>query len=235
MSASPIVQLSAAIGIVATGPSGDGSSSIDDIAEGHLVEPALLAIGAEDQPVGAVLLEQLDLVALVEEADLRAAQLIGRVEQAHDPIADDPALAAVERPDETLVEGQPRRRRGVADRIGLAGLEERRPPPARHERLHLSRFQESPRRPPRCVLRVHRRSARPRSECERSGDPSAAAAAASPSPSVVVLRVGGARIARTPSPRPRHRSSSPGSARGPNPPKTGPWSPTIAMRLATGP
>ena len=63
MSASPIVQLSATIGIVATGPSDAAVLAADDVAEGHLVEPALVAVGAQDEPVGAVLLEQLDLVA----------------------------------------------------------------------------------------------------------------------------------------------------------------------------
>ena len=41
------------------------------------------------------------------------------------------------RPDEALVEGQPRRLDAVPDRIGLARLEERRPAPAWHEGLHL--------------------------------------------------------------------------------------------------
>ncbi len=124
MSDSPIVQLSAAIGIVAVGPSWAGGSASVDLAEGHLVEPALLAVRAQHQPVGAVLLEQADLVALVEEADLLAAQFVWRVEQADDPIADDPPLAGVERTDQALVEGQARRRHVVADRVGLAGLEE---------------------------------------------------------------------------------------------------------------
>ena len=74
------------------------------------MQPALLAVRAQDQPVGAVLLEQLDLVALVEVADLRAAELVGRIEQADDAVADDPALAPVERADEALVEGEARRR-----------------------------------------------------------------------------------------------------------------------------
>ena len=46
-------------------------TAVDDVAEGHLVEPALATVRAEDQPVGAVLLEQLDFVAPVEVADLR--------------------------------------------------------------------------------------------------------------------------------------------------------------------
>ena len=48
-----------------------GSIVFVDVAERHLVQPALLAVGAQDEPVGAVLLEELDLVALIEIADLR--------------------------------------------------------------------------------------------------------------------------------------------------------------------
>ena len=118
-------------------PFGRPVLAVDDLAEGHLVEPALLPVRAQDEPVGAVLLEQLDLVTLIEIADLGSAQLVGRVEQPDDAIADGPPLAPIERADEALVEGQARRRRGVADRIVLACLEERRPPPARHQSLHL--------------------------------------------------------------------------------------------------
>ena len=137
MSASAMVQLSAAIGIEAVGPSGGGALVVVDLAEGHLVEPALLAVGREDEPVGAVLLEQLDLVALVEVADLRAAQLVGRVQQAHDAVADDPPLATRDRSDEALAEGQARGRSRIADRVGLAGLEQRRTSPAREEQLEV--------------------------------------------------------------------------------------------------
>jgi hypothetical protein len=41
--------------------------------ERHTVDPTLPAVGAEDEPVGAVALQQLDLIALVEEADLGRA------------------------------------------------------------------------------------------------------------------------------------------------------------------
>ena len=110
------------------------------------MQPALLAVGAQDEPVGAVLLEELDLVALVEVADLRAAQLVGRVEQADDAVADDLPLAAVERADEAVIERQPRCGLGVADRVGLAGLEERRPPPAWHERFGVLHAEHGARR-----------------------------------------------------------------------------------------
>ena len=48
------------------------------------MDPAAAAVGAADEPVDALLLEQLDLVALVEDADLAAAELVGCVEQADD-------------------------------------------------------------------------------------------------------------------------------------------------------
>src|SRR5436190_3492243 len=38
----------------------------DDVAQGHLVEPALASIRTEDEPVGPGTLQQLDLVALVQ-------------------------------------------------------------------------------------------------------------------------------------------------------------------------
>ena len=87
----------------------------------------------------ALPLEQLDLVALVEEADLDAAQLVRHVQQADDVVADQPALAAVERTDEAAIERQARGHGGVADRIRLARLEERRAAPARHGRLGIGR------------------------------------------------------------------------------------------------
>ena len=114
---------------------GRAAVAVDDLAEDHLVQPALLSVRTQDEPVGAVLLEQLDLVTLVEVADLRAAELVRRVEQTDDPVADDPPLAPGERADEALVEGEPQRGRGVADRVGLAGLEEGRSPPAREQRF----------------------------------------------------------------------------------------------------
>ena len=59
-----------AVGVLATG------GSPIDVAECHLVDPALAAVGAQHEPVHAALLEQLDLVALVEErrARCRAAR-----------------------------------------------------------------------------------------------------------------------------------------------------------------
>ena len=48
----------------------------DDVAQGHLVQPALAPVRAQHPPVRPVLLEQDDLVALVERADLAAADLV---------------------------------------------------------------------------------------------------------------------------------------------------------------
>ena len=86
------------------------------------MEPALLACpGSARSQYAPYFSSNLDLVALVEVADLRATQLVGRVvSRRHDPIADDLSLATVEGSDETCIEGQARRRDAVADRIGLA-------------------------------------------------------------------------------------------------------------------
>ena len=86
------------------------------------MDPALLAVRAQHQPVGAALLEQLDLVALVEDADLVATQLVGRVEQADDVVADQPPLAAVERADQAVSKVSRGGLDAVADRVGLARL-----------------------------------------------------------------------------------------------------------------
>ena len=61
------------------------------------MEPALAAVRAEHPPVGAGPLEELDLVALVELADLGGAELVGGVEEANDAVPDDPPLVALDR------------------------------------------------------------------------------------------------------------------------------------------
>ena len=103
------------------------------------MDPALATVRAQDQPVHAALLEQLDLVALVEEADLRAAQLVGRVEQSDDVVADEPSFSTVERADETVIERQARGSRDVAGRVGPSSLEQGRTAPARHRSSGSSR------------------------------------------------------------------------------------------------
>src|SRR4029453_14886278 len=71
---------------------GRGGLVGDDVAQGHLVDPAPAAVRADDEPVGASLLGERALVPLVELADLHRAELVGRVEEADDAIADDPPL-----------------------------------------------------------------------------------------------------------------------------------------------
>jgi hypothetical protein len=66
------------------------------IGQGHAVHPALTAVRAQDQPVDAVALQQLDLVALVENADLPGAELVGRVQEPDQPVADLTALEVLE-------------------------------------------------------------------------------------------------------------------------------------------
>jgi hypothetical protein len=106
------------------------------------VDPALPAVRAEDQPVRAALLEQLHLVALVEERELGAAQLVGHVEEPDEVVADQAALATVDRPDEPMIERQAGHFHGVADRIGLAGLQERRATPPGHGQLGVVRVRD---------------------------------------------------------------------------------------------
>ena len=198
------------------GTSAGGAVAIDDLAEDHLVQPALLSVRAQDEPVGAVLLEQLDLVALVEVADLGATELVGRVEQPDDPVADDPPLAAGQRADEALAEGQARGRRAVADRVGLAGLEERRSPPARHAaiRRSLARPARPAARRRRADARASRRSARPSRRAD-SGRRRRRWRPRPPGPRRRARRRGGvARTGRTPSPSRPRRWSSRASGRG---------------------
>ena len=52
---------------------------VDSRAEDHLMQPTLAAVRAENEPVGATLLEQLHLVALVQDRDLIGARLIRQV------------------------------------------------------------------------------------------------------------------------------------------------------------
>ena len=106
------------------------------------MDPALPAIGAQHEPVGAALLEQLHLVALVEERELRATELIGDVEQTDEVVADQPPLATVDRSDEPVSEGEPRGVDRVADGVGLARLEERRAAPARQRQLGVVRVRD---------------------------------------------------------------------------------------------
>ena len=110
------------------------------IGQRHPVDPALPAIRAQDQPVDTVALEQLDLVPLVHDADLRRPQLIRRVEQADHPIADGPAFVVVERLNAGGLEGHVRSLGRGPKRIRAPNLLQRRSPPARQHRL-VDRFE----------------------------------------------------------------------------------------------
>jgi len=99
--------------------------------ERHAVDPALPAVGAEDEPVGAVALQQLDLVALVDDADLRRAELIRRVEEADQAVADATPFEVLEGQDAGRLERQTWGRGVGTQRICPAHLLQRRPPPAR--------------------------------------------------------------------------------------------------------
>ncbi len=62
-------------------------------------------------------LQELDLIALVENADLSRPQLVGRVEQAHQPIADLTSLEILERPNAGSLERHVGRVRDGAERV----------------------------------------------------------------------------------------------------------------------
>ena len=96
--------------------------------------------GHSDQPVDALLLEQLDLVALAEDADLAAAELVGRVEQAHDVVPDQPSLVPASGPTRPWSKVSRAAGRASRSRVRLAGLEQRRPAPARHRRSRRRRL-----------------------------------------------------------------------------------------------
>jgi hypothetical protein len=98
------------------------------------MDPALPAVRAQDQPVDALPIEELDFVAPVEKADLLSAQFIGSVEQAHEPIADLPTLEGLQRARTCSIEGHWSGNLS-AHRVSLANLLQRRPAPAGHERF----------------------------------------------------------------------------------------------------
>jgi len=99
------------------------------------MDPSLTTIRAQDQPEGATALEQLDLIALVEDADLPRAKFVRRVEEADQPVADVAALVVVERSDAGGLERKTRLLRHGTKRVVAADLLQRRPAPARQQRL----------------------------------------------------------------------------------------------------
>ena len=78
-------------------------------------------------------LQELDLVALVEDADLSRPQLIGRVEEAHEPIPDLTSLEVLERPNAGSVERHVGRVRDGAEGVRPADLLQGGSSPARQE------------------------------------------------------------------------------------------------------
>jgi len=80
-------------------------------------------------------LQELDLVAAIEKADLGGTNLVRAVQQPNQAIPDLAALVALERPDARLGEGHGGCVGHHAKRIGPADLLQRRPPPAWQLRL----------------------------------------------------------------------------------------------------
>src|ERR1035437_5141467 len=99
------------------------------------MHPTLAPVGTQDPPVDAGALEELDLVAAIEHADLRRAKLVGRIEQSNDSVADLPAFVASAGLQARLREREMRRLRNSPHRVGLPDLLERRTAPARDQRF----------------------------------------------------------------------------------------------------
>jgi hypothetical protein len=99
------------------------------------VDPTLSAVGTQDQPVGAGSLQQLDFVALVEDANLRRAELVRRIEQANQAVADLAAFVVLERSDAGRRKGEVLGLSRSTHGIRTANLLERRPTPPRQEGL----------------------------------------------------------------------------------------------------
>src|SRR6266542_1089532 len=114
------------VGGVREGPVGSpAGADVHDVAEGHPMDPALAPVGAENSPERARSLDQLDLVALVEQADLVRPQLVRSVQQADHPVLDPAPLAALERVDDAVIERELRGDGGLlAERVRLAGRHE---------------------------------------------------------------------------------------------------------------
>jgi hypothetical protein len=118
-------------------PSGRSESNFRRrLGQRHTVDPTAASIGAQNPPVHVIPLQELDLVAAIENSDLRGADFVRAVEQPNEPIPDLAALECLGRPDAIFGERQRRRRfRHDAQGIGLADLLQRRPAPAREQRL----------------------------------------------------------------------------------------------------
>ena len=95
------------------------------------MDPALCADRGPDADEPGVPVEHLDLVVRLELTDLRAADLVWRVREAHEPVADPPAFRAERR----LAERELPRRLDLAALAPPARSLERRAPPARQVRL----------------------------------------------------------------------------------------------------
>ena len=136
MSDSPIVQVSAAIGIVAVGGSSPRAHVADDVAEGHLVDPALPPSGPgrasrrrTSRGAGPRRPGRGTPISVPRSSSGESSRRTTRV-------ADRPAARG--RRAGRRARGRRSaagRRRSVADRVGLAGLEERRAAPARQQRF----------------------------------------------------------------------------------------------------
>jgi hypothetical protein len=93
------------------------------LGQRHTVDPTAASVRAQNSPVHAIAFQKLDLIAAIQDSDLRGADLIRAVEQPNEPIPDLAPLECLDRPDAIPGEGQRRRHfRHDAQRIGLANL-----------------------------------------------------------------------------------------------------------------
>jgi hypothetical protein len=80
------------------------------LGQRHTVDPTAAPVRAQNSPVHAIALQELDLIAAIQDSDLRGADLVRAVEQPNEPIPDLAALECLDRPDAVPGEGQRRRR-----------------------------------------------------------------------------------------------------------------------------
>src|SRR5271157_4570939 len=100
------------------------------------MNPTLPAIGTEHEPVDPTALQQLDFVALVEDADFGRSELVRRVQQPNQPVTDLAALIVIERADAGGLERKVGRLLSHGPhRIRSTYLLQRRSAPARQRRF----------------------------------------------------------------------------------------------------
>ena len=86
------------------------------------MHPTLAAVREHNQPVGSIPLQQLDFIALIDDANLRRPQFIGRVQQTHQAVADQASFVVFQRPNARRGKGEVRSIGVGAQRILFSDL-----------------------------------------------------------------------------------------------------------------